>query len=459
MDTGESRKLVYALRLSMDSVMALAAWFGSTYIRFRILEQADYGEHLADILFCAPFILVLNFYFFHSNKLYSLNRYTQWTKEMYIVIKSAFQSFMGSVLVFFFVRYFIFSRLSMIIFLLMLVFFLTVGRIFLNNLILHYRIKGFNKTSVLLIGQGKEMDTYLHHISSQPSLGIKPIGWYHPPENHPASIPEVKEDLSVYLKSHKVDTLVVCAGEDSGVPRFEYQREIYNLLVPIIVLSDKQYNFLNTTVDNLDTLTLFHQNKTKFDMTDRLIKRSLDILGSLAGFVFFSPLFLICPVIIKLTSEGPVIYKQQRMTRGGKIFTMYKFRSMPVGAEEETGAVWVTREDTRATRFGKIMRRLSLDEIPQFLNILKGEMSLVGPRPERPELIEKFREEIPGYMIRHKVKGGLTGWAQVNGWRGDTSLYKRVEYDIRYINDWSIWLDFKILFLTLFRGFIHENAY
>ncbi|MDC7222663.1 MAG: exopolysaccharide biosynthesis polyprenyl glycosylphosphotransferase [Spirochaetales bacterium] len=459
MDTGESKKLVYTLRFVVDSVMVLLAWFGSTLIRFRVIEKLDYREQLPDILFAVPILLFLNFYFFHSNNLYSINRYTQWTKEMYIVIKSAIQSFMGSILAFFFIRYHVFSRMSMLLFLILLIFFLTAGRVFLHNVLMRLRIKGFNKTTVLLIGRGKEMDAYLELIKNQPSLGIKPIAWYDPPLNRPEEIPVVEGNIKDFLKTHHVDNLVVCSGKDDTVPQSEYRNQIYNLLVPVIILSDRQFNFLNAYVDNLDNLTLFHQNKTAFDMTDRTIKRVMDVAGALAGFVVFAPVFLICPLIIKLTSRGPVIYKQTRMSRDGALFTMYKFRSMPINAEEETGAVWVTKDDDRATGFGKLMRSTSVDELPQLWNILKGEMSLVGPRPERPELIEGFKEKIPGYMLRHKVKGGLTGWAQVNGWRGDTSLYKRVEYDIRYINDWSIWLDLKIIFLTLFRGFIHENAY
>jgi exopolysaccharide biosynthesis polyprenyl glycosylphosphotransferase len=459
MDTGESKKLVYAFRLAVDSSMVLAAWFGSTLIRFRLLEQLNYREQIADILSCVPILLLLNFYFFHSNNLYTLNRYTQWTKEMYSVIKSALQSFMGSVLFFFFIRYHLFSRTSLILFLIMLVLFLTMGRIFLHNKIMKLRTKGFNKTTVLLVGQGYEMDAYLEVIKKRPSLGIEPIAWYDPPTHHPRGIPVVEGSIMDFIKTHHVDNIVVCSGKDNSVPHSEYQNEIYNLLIPVIILSDQQFNFLNAYVDNLDHLTLFHQNKTNFDMTDRMIKRCIDVLGVFAGFLFFSPFYLLCPLVIKLTSKGPVIYKQTRMTRDGELFTMYKFRSMPIDAEEKTGAVMNTKGDCRATGFGRLMRCTSMDELPQLWNVLKGDMSLVGPRPERPELIEEFKEEVPGYMLRHKVKGGLTGWAQVNGWRGDTSLYKRVEYDIRYINDWSVWLDFKIIFLTFFRGLIHENAY
>ena len=163
--------------------------------------------------------------------------------------------------------------------------------------------------------------------------------------------------------------------------------------------------------------------------------------------------------VIKLTSHGPIFYKQKRMGLDGEIFEALKFRSMMVDAEKETGPVWAKSNDSRRTPIGKILRETSLDELPQLFNILKGEMSLVGPRPERPELIDQFKHKIPKYMLRHKIKAGLTGWAQVNGWRGNTSLEKRIEYDLYYIENWSISFDLRILFLTVFKGLINRHAY
>jgi putative colanic acid biosynthesis UDP-glucose lipid carrier transferase len=162
---------------------------------------------------------------------------------------------------------------------------------------------------------------------------------------------------------------------------------------------------------------------------------------------------------IKLTSIGPVLYRQDRVSWNGKIFPMYKFRSMPVNTEASSGAVWAKDGEVRATSFGAFLRRTSLDELPQFFNVLKGDMSIVGPRPERPVFVDQFKDEVPGYMKKHKVKAGITGWAQVNGWRGDTCIKTRVEHDLYYINTWSLWFDLKIIVLTLFKGFVHKNAY
>ncbi len=188
-------------------------------------------------------------------------------------------------------------------------------------------------------------------------------------------------------------------------------------------------------------------------------KRLLDIVGALVGITIFAPVMLVASVVIKITSPGPIFYRQERMGIDGKTFEILKFRTMPVGAEQQTGAVWAKPNDSRPTKFGAWLRKSSMDEIPQFFNVLRGEMSLVGPRPERPIFVRDFRTKIPGYMLRHKVKSGMTGWAQINGWRGDTSLEKRIECDLFYIQNWSIWLDIRILLLTFVRGFFNRNAY
>jgi len=190
-----------------------------------------------------------------------------------------------------------------------------------------------------------------------------------------------------------------------------------------------------------------------------LIKRSVDLfLVAIAFGIFIVPMIVIA-TLIKMGSKGPIFYGQERVGLGGKTFKMWKFRSMRVGAEEDTGAVWAIRNDPRKTRFGTFLRATSLDELPQMWNVFKGEMSMIGPRPERPHFVNEFRKKIPGYMDRHRIPVGITGWAQINGWRGNTSLERRVEYDLSYIKKWSPLLDLKILVLTLFRGFIHPNAY
>ncbi|MEE9604687.1 MAG: exopolysaccharide biosynthesis polyprenyl glycosylphosphotransferase, partial [Candidatus Scalindua sp.] len=192
---------------------------------------------------------------------------------------------------------------------------------------------------------------------------------------------------------------------------------------------------------------------------NRVIKKSTDILLSLFIVLITSPLMFVISILIKATSPGPILYKQDRMGLDGKIFKMLKYRTMGTQAEEKTGPTWATENDNRRTLVGAFLRKTSLDELPQFFNVLKGDMSIVGPRPERPHFIQQFRSKIPKYMLRHKMKAGITGWAQVNGWRGNTSLEKRIEYDLYYIENWKLMFDFEIMWLTFWRGFISKNAY
>ena len=189
------------------------------------------------------------------------------------------------------------------------------------------------------------------------------------------------------------------------------------------------------------------------------LKRSMDLAGSVCAIILFSPVMLLTAVAVKMTSPGPLIYTQERVGLHNKTFRMYKFRSMDVQSPKKERGAWTVPDDPRVTKVGKIIRKTSIDELPQLFNILKGDMSLVGPRPERPFFVEKFREEIPRYMIKHQVRPGMTGWAQINGYRGNTSIRKRIEYDLYYIENWTLGFDIKILFLTIFKGFINKNAY
>lgn len=190
-----------------------------------------------------------------------------------------------------------------------------------------------------------------------------------------------------------------------------------------------------------------------------IMKRIVDIIGASIAIILFSPLMVIAAIGIKLTSKGPLIFKQERVGLHNRPFQMYKFRTMEVQKVEDEKKGWTKKDDPRVTKIGRILRKTSIDEMPQFFNVLKGDMSLIGPRPERPLFVEKFKEEIPRYMIKHQVRPGLTGWAQVNGYRGDTSIRKRIEYDLYYIENWTMGFDLKILFLTFFKGFVNKNAY
>ena len=231
-------------------------------------------------------------------------------------------------------------------------------------------------------------------------------------------------------------------------------------MVDIKILPDLyQYVILQGSVEEFEGLPVVTLSGSPMYGWNQVVKRALDLTVSIPLLILGLPIFGLIALLIKLTSPGPVFYVQERMGYDGRIIRMVKFRTMQVDAEQETGEVWTAENDPRCTAVGAILRRTSLDELPQLWNVLKGEMSLVGPRPERPVFVEEFRQQLPRYMLRHRVKAGMTGWAQVQGWRGNTSLEKRLEHDLYYIQHWSLFLDLKILYLTLWRGFIHKNAY
>src|SRR5262249_2250458 len=216
---------------------------------------------------------------------------------------------------------------------------------------------------------------------------------------------------------------------------------------------------LSLGVTTLDGLPVVGLRESPHFGLNVVVKRAMDIVLSLTGLIILAPLLLVIAALIKLTSKGPVFYRQERCGLNGKPFQMLKFRSMRVDAEAKTGAVWAQKDDPRRTRLGTFLRKTSLDELPQLINVLKGDMSLVGPRPERPVFIQQFSKTIPSYNARHAVKAGITGWAQVHGWRGNTSLRKRVQYDLYYITHWTPWLDLRIMWLTVWKGLFNRNAY
>ena len=269
------------------------------------------------------------------------------------------------------------------------------------------------------------------------------------------------DDLIDYCKSASLDEVIVAVADTQSKEMKHVLETLAEMgltihyRIPVPELSGASQKAL-TQFGRFYTITYAN----RFVPVGQLaMKRLLDLVGALVGCVFLGILTVIVGPMIKLESPGPIFFAQKRVGRNGRIFKMYKFRTMYVQDTKEEKKGWTTKNDPRVTKVGRILRKTSIDELPQLFNILIGDMSLVGPRPERPQYVEKFKEEIPRYMIKHQVRPGLTGWAQINGYRGDTSIRKRIEYDIYYIENWSMSFDFKIMFLTIFRGFINENAY
>jgi Undecaprenyl-phosphate glucose phosphotransferase len=324
---------------------------------------------------------------------------------------------------------------------------------------------GHNVKRVLVAGAGELGRTVAETILAHRELGYRVVGFLDDQgvDGFPAGLPVLgRLDQAVAVATvHDIDQLYVALPLEDHAKLVGLIKSVGNECLDIKVVPDLvQYATIKAALEDLDGIPIISLNEVPLDGWNSMIKRVMDIvLGGVLlcpGVVFFS----VIAALIKLYGgKGPVLLRQERMTLDGKTFQIFKFRTMVHEAEKDTGPVWATPEDPRRTPIGIWLRRFNLDELPQLLNVVLGDMSLVGPRPERPPFVKQFKERIPQYMVRHRVKSGITGWAQVNGWRGNTSIEKRIEYDLYYIENWSLLLDVKILILTLFRGFGQKHAY
>lgn len=328
------------------------------------------------------------------------------------------------------------------------------------------RKKGYNLKHILLVGYSRAAEEYIDRIIANPQWGYNVRGILDDNIERGTMYKGIKvigriDNLFVILPENHLDEIAITLG-----------LEEYYKLEHIVALCEKSgvhtkfipdYNNIIPTkpyTEDLLGLPVINIRYVPLSNTfNAFIKRVMDVVGSLLCIVLFSPVMLVTAIAVKSTSKGPLIYSQERVGRHNRPFKMYKFRSMRVQDEKQEKKCWTVQNDPRITGVGKFIRKTSIDELPQLFNVLKGDMSLIGPRPERPQFVEKFREEIPRYMIKHQVRPGMTGWAQVNGYRGDTSIRKRIEHDLYYIENWTVGLDIKILFLTVFRGFVNKNAY
>ncbi|MCC8162508.1 MAG: undecaprenyl-phosphate glucose phosphotransferase [Lachnospiraceae bacterium] len=341
---------------------------------------------------------------------------------------------------------------------------------FVRNLIRlflrHLRRSGFNLRHIIFVGYSSAAEEFIDRIFVNPQWGYRVYGILDDNREIGYTYKGVQvigttEELGEILENNRLDEIAITMA----------LREYYKLK-RIVATCEKSgvhtkfvpdYNEIIPTrpyAEDLQGLPVINIRHVPLTNTFNMVcKRAMDIVGAVVAIVVFSPIMLVTAILVKSTSRGPLIYKQERVGLHNQTFQMYKFRSMEVQSVSSEKRAWTVRDDPRVTKVGRIIRRTSIDELPQLFNVLKGDMSLVGPRPERPLFVEKFREEIPRYMIKHQVRPGMTGWAQVNGYRGDTSIKKRIEYDLYYIENWTIGLDVRILIQTFFKGFVNKNAY
>mgnify|MGYP005805668491 FL=1 len=465
----ENQKHFNRLHVVIDALVILVSYLLALAIKFRILSmvQENIGVlpmriYLGAMILAVPVYLVLYSVF----NLYTPKRVQGRRLELWNIIKANTVGIAIWLGVLYLIKMIDFSRHVLLLFYIINIVLETLVRNLIRYFLRRMRSRGYNLKHILLVGYSRAAEEYIDRILANPQWGYKVRGILDDNIEAGTQYRGVKvlgriANLMVILPENRLDEIAITLGLN------EYYRleEIVNLCEKSGVHTKfiPDYNQIIPTkpyTEDLQGLPVINIRYVPLTNTYyAVLKRAMDIVGSICAMIIFSPVMLFSVCMIKLTSPGPLIYKQERVGLHNKPFMMYKFRSMEVQPPEKEKTRWTVKNDPRVTSFGKFMRKTSIDELPQLFNILKGEMSLVGPRPERPFFVEKFKEEVPRYMIKHQVRPGLTGWAQINGYRGNTSIKKRIEYDLYYIENWTLGLDIKILFLTVFKGFINKNAY
>ena len=459
----KNQRLLNFINVVSDGLVILTSYFASTWLWLDILKGASeniaiiqslkHGIGIVAIVYSLIMLLLLAIF-----GLYNTTRIHRLRRSVLTILEANALGilFVGAIL--YLLRLQDFSRGVLTIFSLISSGLLVFKRIILRIILTRAREKGFNQKHVIVVGTGKLARKYSQNVGKEQNIGFTILGYFGTKredfqEKYIGGIDAIKpfvrqflvDEIVIALEPNETDLIMpvitICEGTGVKVAIIPFYNDIIPSCPSIEVLGDTKLIYLRSTpLDNLGYA---------------FIKRILDILISAVLILLLSPLMLVSAIGIKLSSPGPVIFKQQRVGRHKRLFWMYKLRSMRENKTQETG--WTTNSDTRRTWFGKLIRKCSIDELPQLFNVLKGDMSVIGPRPEVPFYVEKFAKDIPLYMVKHQVRPGMTGWAQVNGYRGNTSIEKRIEYDIWYIENWSLRLDIKIFFRTIFGAWINPE--
>ena len=461
---------VFVLVLA-DVLAVIAAWSTAFFLRFNvdIIPVIKAYPTFPHYLSFVPIVLVFWLAAARLLDLYGPQLSRSLRARAWNAWKAATLSLVLLTALTFFYREFPFARFSRVVmayYWIIVTVYAVIARTLAQTVLKNIRRRGYEVRRILIAGTGELGVDLGGRMRANEVLGIEVVGYLTDREKEVGSlisgvpVTGMLEDAREVILRLRADQLFIALPMDG---QDHLQRVLEGLgeeLIDIKVVPDfLKFMKLNAGIEDFDGLPVISLRESPLFGVNRLVKRTADIVLSLAALLVLSPLMVLIAGAIKLTSPGPVLYRQERMGLDGISFQMFKFRSMREGAEEESGAVWASPKDPRRTSVGRIIRKASLDELPQLFNVLRGDMSVVGPRPERPVFVEDFRKNIPGYMLRHKVKAGITGWAQVNGWRGNTPIENRIECDLYYIENWSLGFDLKILWLTLWKGIIHKHAY
>jgi Undecaprenyl-phosphate glucose phosphotransferase len=460
------RAVVSILVRVTDALVVGAAWLASYWARLlspRLGQKQlpEFGVYASLV----PMILLLWAVVFSFLGVYQSGRMRTRTAEVLLLWRAhatALVIFVALASLFDSYRY---SRLVVIYFAAFGALVLATFRVLLRTVLRALRKRGYDVRHVVIVGGGEAVQTLVERFAWYPELGMIATGLVTRDGRRAPRAPDVPvlgrfEDLARVVESCQPNEVLIALATHEQSELNGLLAQLRNATVSVLVIPHVQDHLtLGCHVEDFEGVPVIRLNDSPMDSWQSFVKRCIDATLSAVGLVVLSPLLLLIATLIKCTSPGPVLYSQDRMGLDGRTFRMYKFRSMRADAEALSGVGWTTKEDVRRTAFGTVLRKTSLDELPQLWNVLVGHMSLVGPRPERPVFVQQFRSQIPDYMLRHKVKAGITGWAQINGWRGDTSLTERTACDLYYIRNWSLDLDLKILILTVWKGFVSKNAY
>ena len=463
----DNQKHFNRLQVLLDAAVIVLSYICAWLIQTHVIVHGSVGMlpaqmYMSALIFIVPGFLIL----YYAFNLYTPKRVQGRRLEASNVFLANALGMLGIMFVLYLIRQQDFSRTMLFLFIGINIVATVIERNIIRRILRDIRSRGMNLKHMILVGYSKAAEAFIDRVRENPQWGYQINGILDDNYGIGTAYKDVHvigacSDLETILAENQQDEIAITLALNEyyklrGVVAACEKSGVHTKFIP------DYENIIPTRPYTEDLLGLPVVNIRHVPLTDTfnaVLKRTTDVIGSLICIILFSPLMLAAAIAIKATSPGPLIFSQERVGLHNKPFKMFKFRSMEVQTEAQEKKGWTTRNDPRVTTVGKIIRKTSIDELPQLFNVLIGDMSLVGPRPERPQYVEKFREEIPRYMVKHQVRPGMTGWAQVNGYRGNTSIRKRIEYDLYYIENWTLGFDVKILFLTVFKGFINKNAY
>ena len=501
----ENQKILNRTVIALDALSVIVAFALAWVIRFKsgVIYSEGAGSYLSLMEYLKPTIITIPVYLvmYDLFKLYVPYRIKSFSEEIINIVKANIMGLLLFTLFLYLIKEINYSRYFLFVFGVSNIIVVTLARGFIRYILRTLRRNGNNLKHIVIVGYSDLTLEFLKRIYRNKQWGYNVIGIvddklfenkitnYSKDIQAQKVIKEARTQVAATVNSHFVQDKLPESLDIEILGNVEGLEEVlckFSVDEIFITLSIKEYDRLRDIIDTaekcgvrtqiipdyfryipakphieeVDGLPIINIRYIPLDnAVNKIMKRMVDVVGASLCIAVFSPIMLLTSLITKITSPGPVIFKQERVGIGKNPFTMYKYRSMDVQKSKDEKLQWTTLNDPRKTKFGNFIRKTSIDELPQLFNVLKGDMSLIGPRPERPYFVDKFKEEIPKYMVKHQVRPGMTGWAQVHGLRGDTSIKERIDCDIYYIENWSLGLDIKIIWFTIFRGFVNKNAY